>query len=118
MRDLDKRSPRVRWALFVVATVALAAALVTCKGVSDNVLVPRPAVTPASDCIADCAHAANDAMRVESDLHVSNVKACAGDSLCLANEAARHVAAVNAIQAQRQQCQDNCHQQGGGNGGH
>ena len=118
MRDLDNRSPRVRWALFFVAAVALAAALVTCKGVSDNVLLPRPVVTPASDCVADCAHAANDAIRVESDLHVANVKACNGDPLCLANEDARHQAAVNAIQAQRKQCQDNCHHQGGGNGGH
>ena len=118
MRDLDNRSPRVRWALFAVATAALAAALVTCKGVTDRTLVPQPPATTTANCVSDCAQTANDAIRVESDLHVANVKACAGDSTCLANEDARHQAAVNAIQAQRKQCQDNCHQQGGGNGGH
>ena len=104
MHDLDKGSPRVRWVLFAVATVALAATLVTCKSVTDNVLLPREQATDAANCISACAHAANDAMRAESEQHV-------------ANEAARHQAAVDAIQAQRQRCQDGCHHQGGGNGG-
>ena len=117
MHDLDNGAPRVRWVLIAVAMVALAATLATCKSISDNVLSPRPPATETASCVSDCAHAANDAIRVESDLHVANVQACKGDAQCLANEDARHQAAVNAIQAQRQRCQDNCHHQGSGSGG-
>jgi len=116
MRGFDNGSPRVRWALIAVAAVALAATLATCKSVTDNVFSPRPA-TSAANCLSECARAANDAMRVESDLHTDIVHECKGDSLCLANEAARHQAAVDAIQAGRKRCQDNCHHQGGGSGG-
>jgi hypothetical protein len=117
MNDLDKRSPRTRWVLWAVATVALAATVVTCKSVTDNLLMPRQPATEAANCVSDCAKAANDAIRVESDLHVANVQACNDDAQCLANEEARHEAAVAAIQARRKQCQDNCHDQGAGNGG-
>ena len=101
-----------------MAAVALAATLATCKSVTDNVLSSRQPATQTASCVSECAHVANDAMRVESDLHVANVKACKGDAQCLANEDARHQAAVDAIQAQRQRCQDNCHHQGSGSGGH
>jgi len=117
MRGLDKGSPRVRWALIAVAAVALAATLATCKSVTDNVFSPRQPATLASNCVSECARAANDEMRDESNLHQDIVHGCNGDSLCLANEAARHQAAVDAIQAERKRCQDNCHHQGGGSGG-
>ena len=117
MHDLDTGTPRVRWILFAVAAVALAATLATCKSVTDNVLTPRAPATSASSCVSECAREANEELREESDLHVATVKACKGDTLCLANENARHQAAVNVIQAQRQQCQQNCHHQGSGNGG-
>src|SRR5262245_51233539 len=65
-------------------------------------------------CISDCAHQANDAMKAESDLHSNNVQACNGDPTCLANEDARHDAAVDAVQEARQHCMDECHHQGGG----
>jgi hypothetical protein len=68
-------------------------------------------------CIANCNKTANDAIRAESDLHVRNVRACNDDPTCLANEEARHEAAVNSIQAARLACQDGCHHQGGGAGG-
>jgi hypothetical protein len=117
---LDNRSPRIRWALLAVATVALAAMVATCRSVTDNVVSPQqqqPA-TDASNCISKCANAANDEIQDESDLHVDFVHGCRGDSLCLANEAERHQAAVAAIQLQRKRCQDGCHHQGGGGGGH
>ena len=118
MHDLDKGSPRVRWVLFAVATVALAATLVTCKSVTDNVLLPREQATDAANCISACAHSANDAMRAESEQHVANEHACGkADPKCHQNEAARHQAAVDRIQAQRKACQENCHHQGGGKGG-
>jgi len=118
MQQLDIRSRRVRWVLFALAIVALVAMIETCKSVTDDVLGAKSGATLTANCVSDCAHAANEAIRVESDLHVSNVHACAGDSVCLANEDARHQAAVNAIQDQRKNCQEGCKHQGGGSGGH
>ena len=63
MHDLDKGSPHVRWVLFAVATVALAATLVTCKSISDEVLAPRLPATETANCVSECAHAANDAKK-------------------------------------------------------
>jgi len=118
MHDLDKGSPRARWVLLAVAAVALAATVVTCKSVTDNVLAPRQGATEAVNCVSECAHAANDAMRIESELHVANEHACdKGDPKCHQAEAARHQAAVDRIQDQRRACQNNCHHQGGGSGG-
>jgi hypothetical protein len=117
MQPFDIRSRRIRWALLAVGTAALIATIETCRGVPDNVLASKPGATETANCISDCAHSANEAIRVESDLHVANVHACAGDSVCLAREDARHEAAVNAIQDQRKNCQDNCRHQGGGSGG-
>jgi len=119
MHDLDNRSPRVRWVLFAVATVALAATLVTCKSVTDNVLVPKEPAADAANCVSDCAHAANEAMRAESERHVAAEHACdKADPKCHQDEAARHQAAVDRIQEGRKACQENCHHQGGGKGGH
>ncbi len=106
--------------LTAVVTLALAMTVTQCRPVDDNVVGLRlgghPA-TEAANCISACAHAYADSMHVESDLHVANVKACAGDGTCLANEAARFQLAVKRIQAGRRACQNNCHHQGGGEGG-
>jgi hypothetical protein len=67
-------------------------------------------------CIVECQRVANEEIRVESVLHVSNVNACDGDADCLADEESRHEAAVNDIQAGREVCVDGCHDQGGGQG--
>jgi hypothetical protein len=71
----------------------------------------------ATACILQCQTAANDAIRVESQLHVVRVQACADDADCLAAEEARHEAAVDAIQTEREACVSGCHHQGGGDGG-
>ena len=117
MRQLDTNPRRVRWALFAVATVALAATIVTCKSVTDNVLVSKQGATEAANCVSACAHAANELNRAENQLHTSNVHACNGDPACLAQEDARHDAALDAIQDFRKRCQASCHHQGGGSGG-
>jgi len=70
-----------------------------------------------ANCISACAHAYADSMHVETDLHVTNVHACAGDGTCLAIEADRFQRAVKRIQDGRRACQNNCHHQGGGEGG-
>ena len=117
MSEVDSRTPGVRWVLFTLAALALAAAVVTCKSVTDNVLGTRVGAVGAANCMSECAHAANDRIRAESELHVANVHACKGDADCQAREEVRHQAAVNAIQDGRKACQSNCHHQGGGNGG-
>jgi hypothetical protein len=76
----------------------------------------REAKSNRGDCVSDCAHAANDAMDDEKELHVKNVKACHGDQACLNAEEARHNAAVDAIQEERRHCIEGCHHQGGGHG--
>ena len=117
MQHLDTKSRRIRWALFAVATVALAATIVTCKSVTDNVLGSRQPATETANCVSACAHAANELMHAENDLHKANVKACNGDANCLAQEEARHNTASDAIQEFRKRCQASCHHQGGGKGG-
>lgn len=117
MESIDLRSRHARAVLLVAATVFLVGAVDTCRMVTDDVLGSRHTASETGNCISDCARTANDAMRVESDLHVANVQACKGDPTCLANEDQRHEAAVAAIQTQRKACQDNCRHQGGGTGG-
>ena len=117
MQHLDTHSRRVRWVLFAVATVALTATIVTCKSVTDNVLVSKQNASETANCMSACAHAANDLQHAENKLHKENVKACDGDESCLAREEARHQSAVNAVQDFRKRCQANCHHQGKGKGG-
>ena len=115
---LASNSPKPGRTLLVIMTAALLAAATTqCRMVTDNVVRPRQTATPAGDCISNCAKAANDLIRIESDLHAATVKACKSDPACLAQEETRHQAAVNAIQDQRKACQNSCHHQGGGGGG-
>jgi hypothetical protein len=114
--------PSHRRTLAVLATgitLTLAMTLTQCRPVGDNVIGVELGAqsSGASNCIAVCARAYGDSMRVESDLHVTNVKACAGDGACLAFEATRFQQAVQRIQAGRRACQNACHHQGGGQGG-
>src|SRR5262249_52471456 len=97
MPPIDIRSRRARWTLFTVAAVTVLATIDTCRSVADNVLAARRGAEETANCVSACARSANDAIRAESDLHVQNVRACAGESTCLAQEEARHEAAVNAI---------------------
>jgi len=117
MSRLDIHSRRLQWVLFIAATLALVVTIETCRSVTDNVLTSRRGAEETANCISACAHAANEQIRAESDLHVSHVHACDGDSVCLAQEDARHQAAVNTIQDGRKACQDGCRHQGGGSGG-
>ena len=103
----------------VVFSVAAMVVLTQCKLTSDRVTGVDNRANQAAhgQCVSNCAHEANTLMKTEQDLHKANVDACAGDPTCLANEEARHEAAVAAIQAGRKACMDGCHEQGGGQGG-
>ena len=117
-KHMRRKAPFV--ALAIVSAVALFG-LTQCKLAPDKVtgieqtVAGKSAAAP-GNCISECAHAANDAMKVEQDLHKDNVKACSGNPACLAAEDARHVAAVDQIQEGRKECMNNCHHQGGGSG--
>lgn len=121
MRPADHgRTARRRLPLLGIVLIAavVAVALGQCKLVDERLTgVASPFKSDVGTCISQCSKTANAAIRVESDLHVSNVKACAGDASCLALEEARHERAVGDIQAQRVRCQSDCHHQGGGLGG-
>ena len=99
-------------------------ALTQCNMAKDSITGPHRSehasgkgnTLPPGSCISGCTQAANDAKKDEQDLHKANVDACAGDPTCLANEEARHEAAVEAIQVARQDCMNSCHLQGGGAG--
>ena len=121
---MSPAAPRLRriWnpALLAVAGAVLAVVVTQCRPVPDDLLGVRQSARSfrgAGDCISACAHAFNDSIRVESNLHVDNVHACASDSVCLALESIRHDHAVARIQTGRAACQNNCHHQGGGGGG-
>lgn len=111
-------APRIVLAILsIVAAVALSQCMMTADkvtGVDPSHKVKEK--VDSGNCIPDCAHSANDAMDAEKDLHKNNVQACGGDATCLANEEARHEAAVNQIQADRKACMDGCHEQGNGRG--
>lgn len=102
----------------LLATLSVVAGLLLaqCRSVTDNLTGRASAAAKAQSCVSQCADAANAQIRTESELHVANVKACNGDAACLAQEEARHEAAVATIQSARQACQSACHHQGGGSG--
>jgi hypothetical protein len=120
------RQPRSTVPRLVLAAICVAAlvALTQCKMTADKVtgvdmgaaVSDGQKIKPQNkgNCISDCAHEANDERQAENDLNKDNIKACNGDPTCLANEEARHEAALDAIEAQRRRCMDNCHHQGGG----
>jgi len=111
--QIHRKTARVTLAILCAVAVV---GLTQCKLASDKVTGLDRAHTPPGQCISACAHAANEAKKSESELHVLIVQACAGDEACLAQEQARHEAAVEAIHAEKKRCMDGCHQQGGGSG--
>lgn len=115
----SRRPTAPRVVLAALSVVALMA-LTQCKMTADKVTGVEMGASKAQpqnrgSCISDCAHQTNDARKQENDLHKANEDACNGDPTCLANEEARHEAALDAIDEERQHCIDGCHHQGGGN---
>lgn len=75
-----------------------------------------------ASCVQDCGDQAQAALQSELQTHQEQVDAClqlseADKGACLNAEGARHAAAMQKIADDRKQCQDNCHQQGGGSAG-
>lgn len=102
--------------LLIVLGMFTALTLTQCKPIADQV-TGTAASANANQCVTGCTRTYNELVRVESTLHVKNVQDCNGDATCLALEDARHDAAMASIQANRDNCINSCHHQGGGTGG-
>lgn len=101
--------------LLLVALAASSLALTQCRMVGDQLTGVRvDSFKRKSDCVKDCKDAYKDARKAENTVHASNMNACRGDSACQAAEAARHGAALQAIEAAYADCLYDCHLQGGG----
>ena len=117
---IPPKTPRMLLATtaLLALSIGLGVTLTQCKMVTDGLSGAKVDQSAnASNCISGCSHAFNDSVRVESDLHVANIKACGSNSACKADEDARHEAALIRLQLGRQDCQNRCHHQGGGGGG-
>ncbi len=101
---------------FAVVLAGAALTLTQCKMVDERLTGVSFAKAGPNGCVSQCAHAYNDSLRAESDLHVGNVHACGSDAVCKAMEELRHEQAIDRIQTGRRRCQEACHHQGGGGG--
>jgi hypothetical protein len=111
------RRPLAYFAILVLAGVT-ALVLSQCKLVDERLTgVATPLKGTPTDCFANCAHAANDLIRAESQRHVNAIHACNGDAACEAAEEIVHENNVNTIQNGRASCESQCHQDGSGAGG-
>jgi len=105
--------------LLLLALAASSLALTQCRMVGDRLTgVDAGLFKRKGDCRAVCQDEFKARNKAETSLHVERVRACGGDPACLAEEEARHEAAVADSKAQRDACLNGCHQQGGGSVGH
>ena len=116
MTSIPRHQHRIARFLLLAGVILMSATLTQCKMVVDDAMRPDVNLSAAGLCISGCAEKANEAMRVESERHTTNVKNCGKDSACKQLEARRHESVVKEIQAQRKACQNACHHQGGGTG--
>ena len=105
--------------LLLLALTASSLALTQCRMVGDRLTgLKVDLLKRKSDCIKSCKDAVKDQRKAESDAHTAAIRNCAGNTSCLAEEAARHAAALQAIDNAYVACQNGCHDQGGGTVGH
>ncbi len=104
--------------LLLLAVAAASLTLTQCRMVGDRLtgVSVGPFKRPGS-CFDACYDRYRRQIKSESDLHVSLIKNCNGDKACEEEEEARHEAALENIQAEREACLNTCHQQGRGTAG-
>lgn len=101
--------------LLLVALATSSVALTQCRMVGDRLAgVRADLLKRKSDCINGCKDTFKADKKAESDVHTAAIRACAGNTNCLAEEASRHAAALQAIEAAFVACQNGCHNQGVG----
>ena len=115
------RHNRLRRAVVYTALAAVlgvvAITLTQCTQVGDNLTGVGLLSNKPVSCKKACDNAYNLAKKQEDSLNKANKQACGSDAACKAAEAARHNAALAALQAQRDACKANCHKQGAGTAG-
>jgi hypothetical protein len=121
MQQARSARNKALWVLACTLGLALIG-VVGCTMVGDSLTGVTAHRADVTSCIKDC----NDQYKVlydqEQALHLANVNACQALSqpdkdACLAAEDARHQAAMDALNAGKTACQNNCHQQGSATAG-
>ena len=89
-----------------------------CTMVGDNLTGVGLSKGAKQTCLKSCNTNAQLQTDQENRQNETNIIMCAGDQACLNAEAARHAAALAAIDANKQNCHDACkHQAGAGGAG-
>ena len=102
----------------IAALVGLAALLAQCRNSNDVLGVGlQRGADQAASCTSQCAQTYRMAVKQENNQHMANEAACGTDQTCLANEEARHDAALASIKQAYDNCINNCHSQGRGTAG-
>ena len=114
-----QQRPPSRVAMRILLLLALLAASMTlthCRMVGDRVTgASIDLLRRKNECTALCQDQFKARNQAEDQLNAQNIAACGGNAACLAAEAARHQAAVNASSSLRDACMAACeHQQGSG----
>ena len=120
MQPGNRRPPSgvIPRALLLLALMVATLALTHCQMVGDRLNgVGVGIFKRKNDCLAKCQSDFQARNQAEDRLHEQNLKACGGDKACVASENERHEAAEFASKSQRDACQNNCHNQGGGSSG-
>jgi hypothetical protein len=99
----------------LLATVALG--LSQCKMVNENLTGVSLDRQKPDQCIAKCSKTLAQRIEVAGKVHVSHLRDCAGDPVCIALENARYEAVLQQLYANYRDCLGNCHHQGSGGGG-
>jgi hypothetical protein len=119
---LGTRNPRLRRALsFSALAVFLAFTSLTvtqCTMVEDRLTGVQPLHHDNPQrCFERCRDIYRASIFIEDIIHHIKLEHCHNNAACRAAENARHAAALAEIERRRTRCLDDCHHQGGGDGG-
>jgi hypothetical protein len=120
-RNTHDASRTLTRALGIAAAAALLA-LVGCTMVGDRITGVTVTRKAATTCIKQCNDLYKTLYDEEQKLHDANVEECQSldqpeKGACLAAESARHAAEMERLGQAKIDCQDGCHDQGGGTAG-
>lgn len=105
-------------ALLLLALILATLALTHCQMVGDRVAgVGTGIFKRKNDCLAKCQSDFQSRNQAEDKLHQQNLAACGSNQACINAENARHAAAEQDSKQQRNDCENKCHNQGGGSTG-
>ena len=117
------RNVRRRFVLAGVGVLACAMALTiaSCTQVGDSITGVTLSRTATSTCLGLCRGEYNDAISAERKRHQAMEDVCRSlpsedRTECLAAEDDLHRSILDQLKADLQDCQNNCHRQGGGSG--